>query len=444
MRQFDIAAKKEKVLSDEIQKWKNKYSQKEQELEYERTLLQDEIDKLKAKYNKLKEQYEQELGGGATQLKNLIKTLEERIEELKAAIKLQKEKIEKQTAELRKQKRYYEEELRKRDAIIVNKEKACQEAYREQALTLIEKDEQKVAFDKKMREIKAELEETKKQIDWINAAHEAEIRKFDFWPGRERELLDQIKVCQEHIQQKQKKLSEAVAQAKKKQEEDEAIRIKVVEENGELREVIDTHEAAMNEVKKEHRENDEHWDARYKMLETTTTAEINMLKAELRELDRITAESQNELKRMAKEAEEKMEKEYGVRIDFLERELAATQESLKQTVVENDNYRTMYGEVSEEKKAAQEKHQKQINTEVRKQRKMLMDNENLRKTCADEMAGAEQAMRALEEHLMNLPNPYDAENMELRKSLAISKELEKKYLYQVDRNESCPNEWNNA
>merc|ERR1711881_695073 len=117
------------------------------------------------------------------------------------------------------------------------------------------------------------------------------------------------------------------------------------------------------------------------------------------------------------------------KLEIQEKEINASRIAVAEMAAENTDMRGLLGERKGELGKEQEKLEKKMEQQNKRFKRLMVENEDLRKTLLDEMDRAEENLKDLEVQFLEMPNPFADEVSELRQgyddNMNVVKELSK-------------------
>merc|ERR1712010_347851 len=114
------------------------------------------------------------------------------------------------------------------------------------------------------------------------------------------------------------------------------------------------------------------------------------------------------------EAEKRYLEELKDKLATQEKEINASRIAVAEMAAENTDMRGLLGERKGELGKEQEKLEKKMEQQNKRFKRLMVENNDLRKTLLDEMDRAEENLKDLEVQFLEMPNPFADEVSELR------------------------------
>merc|ERR1719299_365549 len=129
------------------------------------------------------------------------------------------------------------------------------------------------------------------------------------------------------------------------------------------------------------------------------------------------------------EAEKKYLEELKAKLEIQQKEIDASRIAVAEMAAENTDMRGLLGERKGELGKEKEVLEKKMEQQNKRFKRLMVENNDLRKTLLDEMDRAEENLKDLEVQFLEMPNPFADEVSELRQgyddNMRVVKELSK-------------------
>merc|ERR1719387_2353872 len=424
--------KKEEELLATIKEREREIDQLKTEMKFRIEQLQAEIDELQESYDALKRKYDADLTGDNSvaslkasldRLQKQLRDMQSRLEALMAKIKELRQTIREKDFEIEDTKRVCMDIVQQKEAAYQallddmnkirddydNYKKMLQQKFFEMGQ---EFKKQKTTYESTIHNLEEELER-ERAVHVIVAELKAEIEK---WKKKHQEEIDYrevlVKDLRETVELREKGIERLIQDCheyeeriKKLKEEKEAIQEKCEAK-------LSKHERSW--LKKKHE-----WDKRSKELDL----EIQKLIYNLND-----PEKAKRMKEKA-EAEKRALEELKAKLEIQELEINAARIAVAEMAAENTDMRGLLGDRKAELGKDKEVLEKKMEQQNKRFKRLMVENEDLRRTLLAEMDRAEENLKDLEVQFLEMPNPFADEVVELRQgyddNMKVVKDLSK-------------------
>jgi hypothetical protein len=271
---------------------------------------------------------------------------------------------------------------------------------------------QKTTYETTIADLEEELER-ERATHIIVAELKAEIEK---WKKKHQDEIDYrevlVKDLRETIEIKEKGIERLISDCNDYEE-----RIKVVQREKEV--IQEKCEAKLSKHERSWLKKKHEWDKRSKELDF----EIQKLIYNLND-----PEKAKRMKEKA-EAEKRYLQELVEKLEIQQKEIDAARIAVAEMAAENTDMRGLLGDRKAELGKDKELLEKKMETQNKRFKRLMVENEDLRRTLLSEMDRAEENLKDLEVQFLEMPNPFADEVTELRQgyddNMKVVKELSK-------------------